>query len=312
MLGRGQRQQITAILRRTIPMPELPEVETVRRGLEPVLAGQTVTAVEMRRPDLRFPLPRDFARRLTGARVETVERRAKYLILGLSSGDDVVMHLGMTGRFTIRRGGAGETPGQYIYATGANPAHDHVVFHFGPDLSVVYNDPRRFGFMDVMSRKARPSHPLFCDLGAEPLSPDLTAAYLASRAIGKSVRLKAFLMDQRNIAGLGNIYVSEALHLAGLSPNRSARSLADLRGRPTVRSSRLVAAIQAVLEKAIEAGGSTLRDYRHTDGSRGGFQDEFAVYDRDGEPCRRAGCGGQIKRAVHQSRATYFCGTCQR
>ena len=298
-------------------MPELPEVETVRRGLEPVLVGHRILRVEARRPDLRFPLPEQFCERLSGIEITGLQRRAKYLVADLSSGDALVMHLGMTGRFTISEKSNGEAenayqPGAYVYESGADPKHDHVVFHLSGGGRVTYNDPRRFGFMVMMPEAERSAHALFRDLGSEPLGDALTPDYLAARARGRRVNLKAFLMDQRIVAGLGNIYVSEALFRAGLSPDRMAASLVDRRGRPTVRAQRLVPAIKSVLEQAIAAGGSTLRDYRDADGNAGAFQEAFAVYDRDGAACLRTGCGGVIKRRVHSGRATYACGRCQR
>ena len=293
-------------------MPELPEVETVRRGLAPVLVGKRFTRVETRRADLRFPFPERFAERLEGAAVTGLARRAKYLVAALSTGDALVMHLGMTGRFTIADRDGGSTPGAYVYGSGADPRHDHVVFHLKGGARVIYNDPRRFGFMLMMPEAERATHALFRNLGSEPLGDGLTADYLAERALGKKVTLKTFLMDQRIVAGLGNIYVSEALYRAGLSPNRRAASLADRKGLATERAVRLVPAIQSVLEEAIAAGGSTLRDYRAADGSSGAFQDTFAVYDRAGETCVRKACFGTIKRAVHGGRATYYCGRCQR
>lgn len=292
-------------------MPELPEVETVRRGLEPVLVGAKVRRVEARRADLRFPLPDRFAARLEGQTIERLERRAKYLIAVLSGGEALAMHLGMTGRFTIASGKSAALLGEYVYPAGADPKHDHVVFHLTGGARVIYNDPRRFGFMEMMAESERSGHALFRNLGAEPLGSELTPDYLASRAHRRKVNLKAFLMDQRNVAGLGNIYVSEALHRAGLSPNRGARFLSDRHGLPTDRARALVPAITSVLEAAIAAGGSTLRDYRHADGERGAFQEAFAVYDRQGQPCSRAGCPGTIQRHVHGGRATYFCGVCQ-
>lgn len=293
-------------------MPELPEVETVRRGLAPVVAGRRIAAVEMRRPDLRFPFPEHFAERLVGQRIVGLERRAKYLIAGLSSGEDLVMHLGMTGRFTILENGQPNTPGEYANSVGADPVHDHVVLNLSGGARIVYNDPRRFGFMVMMPHAERSEHPLFRGLGVEPLGPELTADYLASRARGKKANLKSFLMDQRIVAGLGNIYVAEALFRAGLSPNRAARALADHRGAPTERAKILVPAIREVLEQAIDARGSTLRDYRDANGASGGFQNSFAVYDRAGRTCPRAGCGGEIRRVVHAGRASFYCPRCQR
>lgn len=293
-------------------MPELPEVETVCRGLAPVLVGRRVTDLKTRRPDLRFPFPEHFAERVVGQQVASLERRAKYLIAGLSGGEDLVMHLGMTGRFTIVRDGRRDTPGEYAHSVGPDPAHDHVVLRLSGGARIVYNDPRRFGFMVMMPHAERSEHPLFHGLGVEPLSGDLTPEYLALRAQSKKVNLKAFLMDQRIVAGLGNIYVSEALFRAGLSPNRAARSLADRRGAPTEKAKLLVPAIREVLLHAIDAGGSTLRDYRDANGASGAFQDAFAVYDRAGQVCPRPGCGGEIRRRVHAGRASFYCSRCQR
>ena len=293
-------------------MPELPEVETVRRGLAPVLVGSRVAKLDARRPDLRFPLPEQFARRVAGQKIVGLERRAKYLIARLSGGEDLVMHLGMTGRFSIIHDGHVDRPGDYIHETGPDPAHDHVVLHLSDGTQVVYNDPRRFGFMVMMPHELRGEHALFRKLGVEPLSDELTAQYLASRALGKKVNLKAFLMDQHVIAGLGNIYVSEALYQARLSPDRAASSLATARGASTDKAVRLVAAIKDVLERAIAAGGSTLRDYRAADGQKGAFQERFSVYDREDTACSTGNCKGKIRRAVHSGRATFYCPRCQR
>jgi formamidopyrimidine-DNA glycosylase len=295
-------------------MPELPEVEIVCRGLEPAMAGARLTAVEQRRPDLRFPFPENFAQRLSGARVVGVSRRAKYILAGLESGETLVMHLGMSGRFSIvpAPGKATHTFGDYVYGTGADPRHDHVVFTLSTGARIVYNDPRRFGFMLLVSDGHLARHPLFAGLGVEPLGNSLDPAYLAARAARRRTDLKAFLLDQRNVAGLGNIYVSEALHGARLSPHRMAASLARADGSPSTRANRLVPEIRRVLQAAIDAGGSSLRDYRHTDGSAGGFQNAFSVYGRDGAPCLRPGCGGMIARTVQAQRATYACGSCQR
>lgn len=293
-------------------MPELPEVETIRRGLEPVLAGARIRRLHMRRPDLRFPFPEHFAKRIEGQKIERLMRRAKYLVAELSGGEALVMHLGMTGRFSVVTPARQEVLGAYVYETDGNPVHDHVAFELSTGVSIVYNDPRRFGFMVMMDAATREAHALFRHMGVEPLGPELTADYLALRGRDRKTNLKAFLMDQRHIAGLGNIYVSEALHRAGISPDRAARSLSDARGRPTDRAEALVPAIRSVLEQAIAAGGSTLKDYRHADGERGAFQESFAVYDRDGAPCVRSGCNGTIRRTIHSARATYACTRCQR
>jgi formamidopyrimidine-DNA glycosylase len=293
------------------PMPELPEVETVRRGLAPVLVGATIARVEARRGNLRFPLPERFGERLKGVSVTALERRAKYLIAHLSSGDALVMHLGMTGRFTIASPEGAVTPGAYVYQTGADAKHDHVVFHLSGGARIVYNDPRRFGFMVMIPKVELSTHPLFRYLGSEPLSEALTPADLAWRSLGKKVNLKSLLMDQRVVAGLGNIYVSEALFRAGLSPLRPAKSLTGRSGVPTERTGRLVVAIKAVLGDAIAAGGSTLKDYRHADGAAGQFQESFKVYDRAGEACQRTGCSGTVRRLVQTGRASFYCPKCQ-
>lgn len=294
-------------------MPELPEVETVRRGLEPVMVGGRFARVETRRPDLRFPLPERMAQRLRGRRIEHLSRRSKYLLLGLDGGETLIMHLGMSGRFTID----GNPQGAFEHATGGAAAHDHVVFDVTAARSalghrITYNDPRRFGFMLMVADAEFATHPLIRDLGPEPLGNAMTAAHLAARAAGRRTDLKSFLMDQRNVAGLGNIYVAEALFRARLSPHRAAACLADRKGRPTERAERLVPAIRDVLTAAIEAGGSTLRDYRATDGALGYFQHSFLVYGRDGEPCARHGCRGTVRRSLHAGRSTFHCPACQR
>ncbi len=293
-------------------MPELPEVETVRRGLAPALVKHTFARVEQRRADLRFPLPQDFARRLCGRRVERLERRGKYLLAYLSGGEVLLMHLGMTGRFTVEAGAAAGMPGRFVHAGGTDAKHDHVVFHVESGATITYNDPRRFGFMLLIPQAELGEHPLMRGLGAEPLGPKLSPDYLARRAAGRAVDLKAFLSDQRVIAGLGNIYVCEALYRARLSPKRPARSLATKAGCPTERAPRLAEAIRAVLKDAIAAGGSSLRDYRRADGAPGEFQHTLAVYGREGLPCTRAGCGGAVRRIVQAGRSTFFCPKCQR
>ena len=313
-------------------MPELPEVEIVRRGLEPVLSGRVIERVEQRRKDLRFPFPEQFAERLAGRRVTSLTRRAKYLLMRLDGGDVLVMHLGMSGRFSVASGsdplhqlprsiggvaGKGSDPipgllGEHAHNTGGDPKHDHVVFRVSGGCSVTYNDPRRFGFMLLIRETEFDVHPLFANLGVEPLGNSLTAGYLAERARGRKSDLKAFLMDQRIVAGLGNIYVSEALHRAALSPLRAAGSLAKKSGTPTFRAEKLVPEIRNVLEAALDAGGSTLKDYRKADGSMGGFQHRFSVYGRDGEACVRPGCKGIVRRTIQAGRATFHCPVCQR
>ncbi|MFA5899031.1 MAG: bifunctional DNA-formamidopyrimidine glycosylase/DNA-(apurinic or apyrimidinic site) lyase [Hyphomicrobium sp.] len=297
-------------------MPELPEVEIVRRGLAPALEGHVFASVDQHRPDLRFPLPAGFAAHLRGRKVERLERRAKYLLAHLSGGQVLLMHLGMTGRFSVHPAAQHGTRTPQSRAVNAaakskRGAHDHIVFHMRDGASITYNDPRRFGFMMLIPETELSSHPLMHRLGVEPLGKDLTPEYLAQRAHGKRLALKQFLADQRIIAGLGNIYVCEALYRAGLSPERAASSIADKTGKPNERAEALVKAIRAVLEDAIKAGGSTLRDYRQADGALGYFQHRFAVYGREGKPCRRKGCSGTVKRIVQSGRSTFYCPRCQ-
>ncbi len=294
-------------------MPELPEVETVRMGLEPVLTGNTFARVTTRRADLRFPFPDNFAKRLTGARVLRLERRAKYLIAHLSTGEALLMHLGMTGRFHVQAPGdaAPHLLGDYEHDVDTGPKHMHAVFDMRGGGRVTYADPRRFGYMLLVPEKELAAHAMMRGLGVEPLSDDLTAGYLAQRALGRRSDLKAFLMDQRIVAGLGNIYVCEALFRAGLKPARRASVLATKSGKPTEPATRLVAGIKSVLADAIAAGGSTLRDYRQADGRSGGFQNTFQVYGRAGEPCVRPGCRGIVRRSVQGGRSSFFCPVCQ-
>jgi formamidopyrimidine-DNA glycosylase len=294
-------------------MPELPEVETVRRGLEPAMVGARFAKVTQRRADLRFPFPEHFAERLEGRSVEALGRRAKYLLADLSDGEVLVMHLGMTGRFTVVPPSGEPRPlGEFHHETGGDAPHDHVVFRLSNGFTIVYNDVRRFGFMTLTPREALHEHPLFRQMGVEPLGNELDGALLARLFAGKRTPLKAALLDQGLVAGLGNIYVCEALHRAGLSPMRLAGTLATKTGRPTAAATRLAGVIREVLEEAVEAGGSTLRDYAHTDGGLGYFQHRFRVYDREGEPCPTPGCKGTVRRTVQSGRATFHCTTCQR
>lgn len=295
-------------------MPELPEVETVRRGLEPLMRGHVFAEVETRRADLRFPFPEHFAARLKGAKVRGLGRRAKYLVAGLSTQETLVMHLGMTGRFSVNRKGEAEAHqiGDYEHHHPGDLKHAHAVFRMSGGTTITYSDPRRFGYMLLIPDAELADHPLFHGLGVEPLGDGLTPEYVAARAAGGRRDLKAFLMDQRVIAGLGNIYVCEALFRARLKPSRSAATLAKKNGGPTAHTSALVHAIRSVLNDAIAAGGSTLRDYRQADGSNGGFQDAFFVYGREGAPCLRPGCRGIVKRSVHAGRSTFYCSVCQR
>jgi formamidopyrimidine-DNA glycosylase len=290
-------------------VPELPEVETVRRGLEPVMTGAHLISVDLRRPDLRFPFPAQFVERLTGRRIETVRRRAKYLLADLDDQQVLVMHLGMSGSFRIEE--QRKSLGIYYHTPASNPAHDHVAFMLSNGARIIYNDPRRFGFMTLIPEAALLSHPLFNHVGIEPLGAHFSGAALATLLKGKTTTLKAALLDQSVIAGLGNIYVSEALHRAGLSPRRAAGSLARKDGRPSDRAHLLARSIRDVLEEAVAAGGSSLRDHRQIDGALGYFQHSFRVYDRAGQSCLRPGCAGAIQRIVQSGRASFFCGTCQ-
>jgi formamidopyrimidine-DNA glycosylase len=288
-------------------MPELPEVETVRRGLAPAMEGERFAKVEVRRGDLRWPLPRNFAERLRGKTVEGLGRRAKYLLADLSSGDVLLMHLGMSGSFRVDKDSA---PGKYYHERSKSTAHDHVVFHMSNGATVTFNDPRRFGSMKLVSRAKIEHEPLLRALGPEPLGNEFDAAMLAKACARKKTSLKAALSDQRVVAGLGNIYVCEALFRARLSPKRRASTIADRHGKPNERAEKLVDAIKAVLMDAIEAGGSSLRDHRRADGSLGDFQHNFQVYDRKGEPCPC--CKGRIKRIVQVGRSTFHCPSCQK
>ncbi len=288
-------------------MPELPEVETVRRGLATAMEGERFAKVEVRRGDLRWPLPGNFAERLCGNTVEGLGRRAKYLLADLSSGDVLLMHLGMSGSFRV---GKDSAPGKYYHERSKSTAHDHVVFHMSNGATVTFNDPRRFGSMKLVSRAKIENEPLLRALGPEPLGNKFDAAMLAKACAGKKSFLKAALSDQRVVAGLGNIYVCEALFRARLSPKRRASTIADRHGKPNGRAEKLVDAIKAVLMDAIEAGGSSLRDHCRADGSLGDFQHNFRVYGREGEPCHC--CKGKIKRIVQVGRSTFYCPSCQK
>jgi len=293
-------------------MPELPEVETVRRGLEPAMVGARFTKVAQRRPDLRFPFPERFAQRLEGQEVQSLSRRAKYLLADLSSGEVLVMHLGMSGRFLVTQGGKTRVPGEFHYEHGGLGAHDHVVFQLSNGATITYNDARRFGFMDLVPRSGIETSKHFSGMGIEPLGNELSGETIARLFQGKRTPLKAALLDQRLIAGLGNIYVCEALHRARLSPKRRASTIASRTGAPNDHAVRLVDGIRAVLNDAVKAGGSSLRDHRQTDGALGMFQHNFRVYDREGERCVTPGCKGTIKRIVQTGRSTFFCPVCQK
>jgi formamidopyrimidine-DNA glycosylase len=293
-------------------MPELPEVETVRRGLQPVMEGSKIVKAEARRKDLRFPFQKDFVARLEGQTVTGLGRRAKYLMADLESGDVLLMHLGMSGSFRVTKDDDHKTPGQFHHPRGEDRAHDHVVFHMSSGAAVIFNDPRRFGYMKIIARKALDDEPLLKGLGPEPLGNEFDAKMLAQSCANKKTSLKAALLDQRVVAGLGNIYVCEALFRSQLSPRRLAATLADKKGQPTDHARRLVDAIHAVLNQAIKAGGSSLRDHRQTSGELGYFQHSFQVYDREGEKCQTAGCSGIVRRFTQNGRSTFWCPKCQK
>ena len=285
-------------------MPELPEVETVRRGLAPAMEGRRIIRAETRRPDLRFPFPPNFAGRVSGARLTTLGRRAKYLVGELSTGEALIMHLGMTGRFTVTEKAKSRRPGDFEHDPGVDPAHDHVVFKLEGGASVIFNDPRRFGSMDLWPLGELDLFPAFASLGPEPISNAFSAEYLLASFAGKKAPIKAALLDQRVVAGLGNIYVSEALFRAGVLPTRAAGSI----GKPRIAA--IAACVRQVIEEAILAGGSSISDFAATDGSLGYFQHRFQVYDREGEPC--LACAKPVKRIVQAGRSSFYCGKCQR
>lgn len=309
-------------------MPELPEVETVRQGLEPAMEGRVIARLTQRRPDLRFALPARFAARLTGRHVSHLTRRAKYILVHLDPRDHdpaevLLMHLGMSGRFTILPPGADltgadrpdrEVPGGFHHPAPAERAegagfgpHDHIVFDMEDGTRIVYSDHRRFGYMDLIPAEALEESPHLAALGPEPLGNAFSARMLSEKLKGKRTPIKSALLDQRVVAGLGNIYVCEALFRAGISPRRLAMNVAGPR-----RSEKLVRAIRDVLAEAIAAGGSSLRDYAHTDGELGYFQHSFSVYDREGDICSNPGCGATVRRIVQSGRSTFFCPRCQK
>ncbi len=283
-------------------MPELPEVESVRRGLLPAMEGQLIARATVNRPDLRWPLPDRMAERLTGRCVTALRRRSKYLLAELSSGETLIIHLGMSGRILI----SGDPLGQFHHEHPAPQKHDHVIFELGNGARVTFNDARRFGAMDLAPTNGLEAHWLLRDLGPEPLSNQFNEVYLAGKLSGRRTPMKAALLDQKIIAGLGNIYVCEALHRAGISPRRKAANVSEL------RIARLVPVVRDVVTEAIEAGGSSLRDYRQADGELGYFQHTFRAYDQEGKSCRTPDCDGTIARIVQSGRSTFYCPRCQR
>ena len=283
-------------------MPELPEVETVRRGLSPVMEGQIIARADVNRPDLRWPFPPQMAERLTGQRVAQLRRRSKYILADLESGESLLIHLGMSGRMLI----SGDPLGQFIHKHPSPEKHDHVVFHMANGARITFNDPRRFGAMDLLPTATAEAHKLLAMLGPEPLGNAFNEAHLVARLKGRNTPIKSALLDQRIVAGLGNIYVCEALYRARISPARKAGRIS------AARIAALVPIIRDVLTEAIEAGGSSLRDFRQADGELGYFQHRFDVYGRENQPCRTPGCTAQISRIVQAGRSSFYCAQCQR
>ncbi len=283
-------------------MPELPEVETVRRGLIPAMEGAVIATAHINRPDLRWPFPENMGGRLTGATVQQLRRRSKYLLADLDTGETLLVHLGMSGRMTV----SGDPLGQFAHAHPKAEKHDHVVFDMDNGARVTFNDPRRFGAMDLLETATAEAHPLLAKLGPEPLGNDFNESYLSARLKGRNTPIKTALLDQSIIAGLGNIYVCEALFRAGIAPTRKAGDLS------AKRTQSLVPIIRQVLREAIEAGGSSLRDFRQADGELGYFQHTFDVYGREGEPCKTPECTRKIGRITQSGRSTFYCVRCQR
>jgi formamidopyrimidine-DNA glycosylase len=293
-------------------MPELPEVETVRQGLAPAMTGAWIESVALARADLRTPFSERFVERLVGRKIEKLSRRAKYILVHLDSGEALIMHLGMSGSFRVERDGKKTGPGKFHFERSKDQAHDHVTIGLSNGARIVYNDPRRFGSMQLAALDKSGAAAPLKNLGLEPLGDDFKGDALARLFAGRKSPLKAALLDQGLIAGLGNIYVCEALHRAGLSPRRAAGTIALKSGAPSAKAHALAKAIRAVLEEAIAAGGSTLRDHRQPDGALGYFQHTFRVYEQEGAACPRPRCKGRIIRIVQSGRSTFYCPTCQR
>jgi len=283
-------------------LPELPEVETVRRGLSPAMQGVVIEKADVNRPDLRWPFPDRMAERLTGQRVERLRRRSKYILADLDSGETLLIHLGMSGRMTV----SGDPLGQFVHDHPMPEKHDHVVFHMANGARIIFSDPRRFGAMDLLPTATADQHKLLTVLGPEPLGNDFHEQHLIDAFKGKNTPVKSALLDQGIVAGLGNIYVCEALYRAGVSPRRKAGQIS------ASRVAALVPIIRQVLQEAIDAGGSSLRDFRQADGELGYFQHSFDVYGREAEPCRTAGCSSTIKRITQSGRSSFYCAQCQR
>ena len=283
-------------------MPELPEVETVRSGLAPSMEGQVITQADVNRPDLRWPFPENMAQRLIGARVNALRRRSKYVLVDLDSGETLIIHLGMSGRMTV----SGDPLGQFHRDHPTPQKHDHVVFHMDNGARITFNDPRRFGAMDLAVTARLDDHWLIKPIGPEPLGNAFDESYLIEKLAGKNTPIKTALLDQRILAGLGNIYVCEVLYRAGINPKRTADALSKS------RVATLVPIIRDVLSEAIAAGGSSLRDYRQADGELGYFQHGFQAYDRENHPCQTPDCTGTIARISQSGRSTFYCPQCQR
>lgn len=283
-------------------MPELPEVETVRRGLAPAMEGVVIEKAEVNRPDLRWPFPDRMAERLSGRRVERLRRRSKYILADLDSEETLLIHLGMSGRMTV----SGDPLGQFVHDHPARQKHDHVIFHMANGARITFNDPRRFGVMDLFPADEADAHRLLAVLGPEPLGNDFHERHLVESFRGRNTPIKSALLDQSVVAGLGNIYVCEVLFRARVSPRRKAGQIA------AHRVAAMVPIVRQVLQEAIEAGGSSLRDFRQADGELGYFQHSFDVYGREGQPCRREGCYGTIRRITQSGRSSFYCAQCQR
>lgn len=291
-------------------MPELPEVETVMRGLAPSMEGARVRRLELRRKDLRFAFPDGLVERVEGKAIISLSRRAKYLLITFDDGLTLISHLGMSGSYRVETAVDDQLQGDFHHPRSKHAAHDHVVFHLNHpnagDVRIVYNDPRRFGFLLLAEAGAAQNHPLLASIGIEPLGNALSGKLIAELFEGRNTTFKAALLDQKNIAGLGNIYVCEALWRAGLSPFAASGTLKG------AKADLLAKSIRDVLTEAIEAGGSSLRDHRQTDGTLGYFQHRFSVYDREGEACRHESCNGSIARQVQNGRSSFFCPRCQK
>lgn len=283
-------------------MPELPEVETVRRGLAPVMEGQVIALAQVMRPDLRWPFPDRMAARLTGQRVERLRRRSKYILADLGNGETLLIHLGMSGRMTV----SGDPQGRFVRQHPVAQKHDHVVLNMQSGARIIFNDPRRFGMMDLMATSTAARHRLLARLGPEPLGNDFHEDHLIAAFKGRNTSVKTALLDQRIVAGLGNIYVCEVLYRAKIAPTRRIGKIAPR------RIAALVPIIRQVLNEAIDAGGSSLRDFRQADGELGYFQHSFDVYGREGTPCPTRGCPGVIRRITQGGRSTFYCTQCQR